>query len=270
MIVAFQGTAWSQGFFDSILGPSGMGLWGTSNPTSFDNPQYYGGNTSSDPRAYQQGGYPQGYGQPQPGYGAQQGYGTPPQQGYSTPPQQGGYNQQGVYPQWQGYQPPQSPAPQVQYSTPPTQASTYQYPPATAPVQQAPAAATVQQPPTAGPIQQAPAAGPADPSLDFDPNLPAGAVRITTTTPEGTSVQYYPPAGQQAPPQNTVRSSPPNRRSAPARRRIRANQSKPARSRSTSSRKQPASIAMPKPVQIPPGQNPLAGWGPAVNRAPAR
>jgi hypothetical protein len=252
LFVALQGTAWSQGLLDSVFGPSGMGLWGTGPPNTFDSPQYYGGNSAPNGQTMQQPAYPQEYGSPQ-GYGNPQGYGYPQgQPGY-------GYPQQGNYPQWQGYQPPQAAPPQVQYSAPQSQASQPASQPVTVQVQpQAPAAVQQQQ---AAPV-------PADASPEFDPNLPAGAVKITTTTPEGTTIQYYPPSAQPVPQQSGVSPNAPNPRPAPARR-LRASQAGTGQSRPASPSKRPSAIAMPKPVQIPHGQDPRAGWGPAVNRAPA-
>ncbi|MDQ7781700.1 MAG: hypothetical protein RDU20_02395 [Desulfomonilaceae bacterium] len=264
LFVVLPSTAWSQGLLDSIFGQSGMGLWGTGPPNTFDSPQYYGGSAAPSGQPQQQPAYPQGYGDPQ-GYGYPQPYGTP--QGYGDPQGYGyqqaqpgyGYPQQGYQPQWQGYQQPQA-APQVQYSTPQAQAPQ----PGSQPV-------TVQvQPQAAAPVQQQGAASqPTDSGYDFDPNLPAGAVKITTTTPEGTTIQYYPPTAQPAQQEPAVSPSPPQRPQAQPRR-LRASQAGSSeQGRPGSSPERQSSIAMPKPVEIPHGQDPRAGWGPAVNRAPS-
>ncbi len=258
LFVALQGTAWSQGLLDSVFGPSGMGLWGTGPSNSFDSPQYYGGNSAPSGQTYQTPAYPPGYGSPQ-GYGTAQPYGHP--QGYASPQAQPGYGytQQGQYPQWQGYQAPQAAPPQVEYSATQPQAS-----------QPAPQPVTVQVQPrgTAPAQQQGPAPVPTDSSLEFDPNLPAGAVKITTTTPDGTTVQYYPPSAQQGPQQSAVAPPPPNRGRSSARR-LRASQASTRRTRPASPNNGTSAIAMPKPVRIPQGSDPRAGWGPAVNRAPS-
>ena len=45
MIVALQGFCFGQGFLDSLLGPSGLGLWGGGDAASqqYNNPQMWGG-----------------------------------------------------------------------------------------------------------------------------------------------------------------------------------------------------------------------------------
>jgi len=263
LVAALQGAAWGQGIFESILGPSGLGLVGSGQPgAQFDNPQYYQGTPDVTAQYYGQPGAPgqypaQGYGQP--GYVPQASpYG---QQGYEN--QQG--QQQGYYPDWyaqQGQQPPP-----VQYSVP-------------APAQPQPAP-RVQQAPQGraqtGPARQQLRPGqyvpdqPPPPGFMGEPaeDLPAGAVRVTTTTPEGTTVQYYPPTGDQALEQEpgTVRRQP---------RRIQAKPSAAGAARTKPSAAQAApeapgssTIAMPKPVQVPQAQDPRYGWDPATNRAPA-
>lgn len=251
LAVALQGIAYGQGFLDSILGPGGLGVWGSPQGqvpvgNQFNSPQFYGG--SQDPNAmyYQQPGL-QGqppsmtYSQP-----AAPGYQQPPapqQYGY---PNQGYVSQPGVYGEWQNYQTPPTGPPPVRYSAPPPQT------PAGAP---APAASA--QPPLR-PGQYSPNQGP--PAEDDVDRLPPGALRITTTTPEGTIVQYYPPAGA-APPEQTVsapRRQPPARRAAPTRKRAPQTQAaeSPAPAASVTGQ-----VAMPKPVEIPSGRDPRSGWG---------
>lgn len=292
VLVVIPGTALGQGLLDSVLGPGGLGLWGSQSGNQFDSPQYYGGMAGQGQApqgpygtypqqeavqgyGYPQQGYPQaqGYDYPQQGYGyppAQQGYQSPqqgyqyPQQGYyqyppqGYPPQSYGYgqgyswqggSQQGLQSEWQ--QQPAAVQPPVQYSAPQPQA----------PQQPAPAVTRQARPATATP--------PSSPSPDqpgsgegvFDDSLPPGAVRVTTITPEGTTVQYYPPAGEAAQAQPAAARRPAQRvRSQAAQR----DGSKPAETRKPST----SSIAMPKPTQIPKGQDPRAGWSVAVDRAP--
>ena len=284
LFMAFQGSAFGQGFLDSVFGPSGFGITGGSQATTqFDSPRYYGANTDPMQQLSQQPqmGYPQGaQGSPPQGY-APQGY---PPQGYAPqgyPPQGGGYqqsqqydyNQSGVYSDWNN-QPLATNPPPVQYSPPGPQAAPSGPPPAPA----ARLAPQRSQRTTAGTrpgVSRAPQGGvpsgtgqyPADQAGRFGDELPAGAVRITTTTPEGTTVQLYPPGGQ---PESDDQSARPQSRQA----RPRAAASRPARgpqaqegvSQEQQGDSRPSSIAMPKPVAIPQGQDPRSGWGAAVNR----
>ena len=238
------GPCMAQGFMDSILGPSGMGLYGGSNPGQFNYQQYQNGSmypggqqSMQQPGSEQPGGYP-----PQP-YGYQP---TPP---YAT--------QQGVYSDWHVNQPqgPQGPPP-VQYSAPSAPQPGY-------PQQQV----YGQQQPQLRPGQYSPTY---PQPQGFDENLPAGAVRITTTTPDGTTVQYYPPSGDQ---EEQQMNQPPQRRQKP---RAAARQSAPKPQQQAVEQAQPSapaqtggSIAMPRPVEIPKEQDPRAGWGAAVNRVPS-
>jgi hypothetical protein len=253
LAVALQGSAYGQGVLDSILGPGGLGVWGTPQDQApianqFNSPQFYRG--SQDPNAmyYQQPALPGQqpsvtYSQPAaPGYPQQ----TAPQQyGY---PNQGYASQPGVYGQWQNYQPsPTGAPPPVRYSAPQLQA------PAGTP---APAASAQ---PRLRPGQYSPNQGP--PSEDDVDRLPPGALRVTTTTPQGTIVQYYPPAGE-APPQQTVTAP---RRQRPARRvaptRTKAPETQAAEAPESPAASATGQVAMPKPVEIPSGRDPRSGWG---------
>jgi len=293
VLLAMPGTVFAQGILDSVLGQGGLGIWGPQTG-QFDSPQYYGGSMSAAPA------YPQGPEQQQYGGGYPQGYGYPQNQGY-------GNNQSGFYPDWY-YNQPQAgtqAAPPVQYSAPPT--AQYQGPPpaqyqAPPPAQyQAPPPAQYQAPPpvqyaapqVARPQQQVmppqqmgypqgasappppsqgqyPPVSGFDSSFQFDETLPAGAVRVTTSTPDGTTVQYYPPNAEtqmMAPPAQAPGTQPQTMQR-PAPRRLRAGQAQAAKAQ-TATPKQASSIAMPKPVQIPQGQDPRIGWSGAVSTGTA-
>lgn len=237
------GPSMGQGFMDSVLGPGGLGLWGGPSSGQFNYQQYQQGTMypggqqgmqgQTNQQPYQEG--PQG-GYPPAGYG----YQMPP---YAT--------QQGVYSDWHVNQPaaPQGPPP-VQYSAPGPPQAVYG-----------------QQAPELRPGQYSPSYP--QPQL-FDENLPAGAVRITTTTPDGTTVQYYPPSDD---PENQQVNQRPQRRQKP---RTASRQAAPKPQQQTGEQLQSSStpqtggsIAMPRPVEIPQEQDPRAGWGAALNRAPA-
>jgi hypothetical protein len=98
----------------------------------------------------------------------------------------------------------------------------------------------------------------------FDENLPSGAVRITTQTPDGTTVQYYPPAGEEiAPMPKPRRDQGPNK---PARVKKPAQEQGPA---PAANQNTSGSIAMPRPMEIPQGQDPRSGWNSLSSGAPA-
>lgn len=243
------GQCLAQGFMDSILGPGGIGLYGASNTGQFNYQQYQNG--SMYPAAAQQS-------MQQPGYDQSGGY--PPQQyGYQPPPPYGA--QQGLYSDWHVNQPqgPQGPPP-VQYSAPAPQPG---YAPQPMAQQQA-----YSQPASQPRSEQY---SPSYPQPQgFDENLPAGAVRITTTTPDGTIVQYYPPSGDQ---EEQQVNQPSQRRQKP---RTAARPATPKPKQQASEQPQVSapsqaggSIAMPRPVEIPKEEDPRAGWGAAVNRVPS-
>lgn len=249
LIVAFQGVAFGQGILDSVLGPGGLGIWGGSS-NQFDS---------------------------QPSYGAPQ----MPQQGYQQPgaampgqPQgyQPYYNQQGVYSDWHNQQPAmqvppgQQPVVQEQYEAPPQpqyQQQPYQQQYA-APQQYGPPQQPARRQAPLRPGQYAPDRNPAAMGAGTAEDLPSGAVRITTTTPDGTTVQYYAPTGE-VDEGDQVRPRP--RRQAP--RPARERQSQQQTDQSGAVQQGNAPIAMPRPVQIPQGQDPRYGWGTAVDRAPS-
>jgi hypothetical protein len=280
VIILLPGMALGQGLLDAVFGSGGLGIWGNQPASQFDNPRYYGGMSAAGQSSPQTGyAYPQQGYQQSPDYGyAQQGYGQAqqyayPQQGYAQgqgyPQTQGGDpgysyygSNQGIYSEWQGYQPAASAPPQVQYSAPQAQ---YSQPPARQ-------AARARQPqvavsPTAPPQPQSTQAGVGEGS-GFDESLPPGAVRLTTITPEGTTVQYYGPPPEPGQLQPATAAPQQRTRSHSARA---ARSAKPAASRSkaASLQKPRSAIAMPKPVQIPKGRDPRAGWAPGVDRAPA-
>jgi hypothetical protein len=273
MIVALQGFCFGQGFLDSLLGPGGLGLWGSdSSGQQYNNPQMWGGAQGPPQQPYQQPGapgqqqmtYPQGYPQGYP----QQGYGYPQAPGYGQP-------QQGVYADWQNYTPApiggdqQQYAPQQESSPPQQYPAQQQYQAPTRytapPVQAAPArpAQRTQGQPSLRPGQYVPGQAP----LVAD-DLPPGSVRMTTTTPQGTRVEYYPPADEpgmtQGAAQPPVRRLKPKPAAAKAQSAVRPREQTAGRTESSGG----SSVAMPKPVEIPQGQDPRYGWGAAVNRGP--
>jgi hypothetical protein len=95
-------------------------------------------------------------------------------------------------------------------------------------------------------------------------------VRMTTTTPEGTRVEYYPPTDEPGLPQGAAQ--PPVRRLKPKPAATKAQSAKQVRPREQTvggtETTGGSPIAMPKPVEIPQGQDPRYGWGAAVNRGP--
>ncbi|MGO9572004.1 MAG: hypothetical protein ACLP5H_31165 [Desulfomonilaceae bacterium] len=279
MIVALQGFCFGQGFLDSLLGPGGLGLWG-GDPAGqqYNNPQMWGGAQGPPQQPYQQPGAPGQQQMTYPPAGAQ-GY---PQQGYGQP-------QQGVYSDWQNYPPAPVGGDQQQYAPPQEPSAPQQYAaPQQYPTQQQYQTPQQYQAPqryTAPPVQAAPAqptqGAPGQPSLragQYVPgqapvaadDLPPGAVRMTTTTPEGTRVEYYPPADEPSPAQGAAQ--PPVRRlkAKPAAAKAQSAKQVRPREQTAGGTESPggSSIAMPKPVEIPQGQDPRYGWGAAVNRGP--
>lgn len=259
--VAFHGIAYGQGFLDSVFGPSGFGMWGQGQMDQqttqrFNSPEFYQGQMNPEQGQFPQGVPPQApmqYGQQgAPGYYPPQG--APQVQYYS--------NQPGAEGDWQGAQQPMMqqapPGYQVQQAPPPVR-----YAPQQQRVQGPPPAQSMQ--PPLRPGQYSPQQGP-PPSPDVD-RLPPGAVSITTITPDGTTVQYYPPAGEAPPPVQQ-----PGRRVAPQRPKKPAATAtaKPAPEQTQAGARtdETGGVAMPKPVQIPSGRDPRSGWDHAVNRAP--
>jgi hypothetical protein len=256
LIGATQGLCFGQGILDSVLGPGGLGIWG-GDSSHLTNQQYPSAPPQQQPPYQDQ----------QPAYPGQQ---APyPGAGY---PQNPYYNQQGVYGDWQNYPPAtiggagqdQYPAEQ-QYQPPQYSTQTQTVPQVQGPPQVAP-----QQPPVQAQMQQPmlPRQYPPGPPPVRAEDLPAGAVRITTTTPDGTTVQFYPPDGQ---PMQEPGVAPPQQ---PRRMRAKPSTAKQAAPRATQPREKtgaaPSSgdgVAMPKPVEVPQG-DPRYGWGSAINRAP--
>lgn len=247
IVLVTQGNACGQSLLDSVFGAGGLGIWGGAQQApAFDNPRYVGGGV--DPN--QQFGPPQQMGQPQ-GYGQQ------------YPPQAYGYGQmqpydqgQGYYPDYQNQPPPQGPLPPygqgAMQAPPPQPAPQIQAPP---PRQAQPMAQRSARPRGATPAQPDPYQG-----GRFGDPLPPGAARVTTTTPEGTSVQYYAPSITQEGDQYTGPSQQPRPRAASSPSRT---SSKPRQETALQQEQAPrSSVAMPKPVTIPQGQDPRSGWNP--------
>ncbi|MGO9118158.1 MAG: hypothetical protein ACLQPD_11175 [Desulfomonilaceae bacterium] len=277
LVFALQCQASAQGFLDSIFGPSGLGLWGDSFTSQFNSPEpYAAGNQMPGQMPYQ--GYPQAP-------GAQQQY-YPPQQGYA--PQQYAPQGQSYYPQPEGQvgaaHPQQDSSPQ-QYASPQQYGGQQYAPQQQAPVQQF--SPQQQAAPTSGQAtnrtQRAPAASglrprqysptpqlgaPGQLPISAD-DLPPGAVSISTTTPEGTRVEYYPPAGEQAPPTGVRQRPRQQKQSTPSAAQPRRIQQREQMTSESGTENSTAPIAMPKPVEIPGGQDPRSGWGGAVNQGPA-
>ncbi|MGC8658828.1 MAG: hypothetical protein ACP5U1_07115 [Desulfomonilaceae bacterium] len=235
LVLLAPAAAFAQGILESVLGPGGLGVWNGGSANQFNYQQFQG----QQPPSQQA---PSPYAQPYSSYGPGQGYGPPP----SYP---GGYSQQGVYSDWQNYQQPanapQGPPP-VSYVPPPTQQGA---------------------PPVQGQRGPAPYSGTGQPP-EFGDDLPAGAVRITTQTPEGTSVQYYPPQGEE----EGVQPSPARqtkRRQGPPKPARAKKQVQPQRATNGPAESSGSSIAMPRPVEIPQGQDPRSGWGSFSSGAPA-
>jgi hypothetical protein len=282
VLVALQGAVYGQGILESVFGPSGLGITGGSMPQSpGDNSQYFSGSPDPSQQYSGQPGYPgqnaqpgyyqgnQGY--PQQSYDTQgnQGYpqqsnitqGYPPPQGYGYPQQPvQTYPQEGTSPQW-NYQPPaaayQQPRPAPQSPQPPPQTTAGQR-------RQGQPIAAVQAP--IAPEPQ-PYGGPY--GGQFGDDLPAGAVRITNTTPAGTSVQFYPPAGMPMPDQGVRQPRP---RQATARTAVKPPQQKQPKdqkpTQAADAGQGASAIPMPKPVQIPESQDPRNVWGSAITRTP--
>ncbi|MDA8406510.1 MAG: hypothetical protein M0T73_06605 [Deltaproteobacteria bacterium] len=244
LAILIPAVCFGQGILESVLGPGGLGVWNGVGANQFNYQQFQG----QQPNQPMQQGYEQG----------QNPY-AQPNQGYAPPPAYPNYNQQGVYSDWQNYQQPsnapQGPPP-VSYTAPPQQG-----PPPNQ--NQVPVAQGRQPQPPPGQYPSYPQ------SQQFDENLPAGAVRITTQTPDGTTVQYYPPQGEDMENQPISARKPKQRRGqvAPTPARVK----KPAQEQRTSAgahEGQGTSIAMPHPVEIPQGQDPRSGWNSFNRGAP--
>lgn len=235
----------AQGILDSVLGPGGLGVWGGGGSNQF-NYQQFQGQEAAGQQGYQQGQNP--YAQQAPGYGAPPGYGAQP------PPAYPNYSQ-GVYSDWQNYQqPPSAPQgpPPISYTAPPPQQVPPQYGPPTAEYGQQQLRPGQYSPNQAPPL--------------FDDNLPSGAVRITTQTPDGTTVQYYGPQGDEGDQQVAARQ-PRARRGQPSTQAAKPKRQAQDQAASSGTPQAPGtSIAMPRPVEIPQGQDPRSGWNSSFNR----
>lgn len=253
LTLMFGVPAFGQGLFDSVLGPGGLGLWGGSSGyeqqmlNQFNSPSFYGGMNQGQSNYTSPQQVPQGYQGQAPAYG--QGYPPP-----ATSPYQGYGGQQGVYPDWYSYQPGAVAQPQPATAAPP---GPVRY---TAPPPQ-PAQPPVQEPqPPAEQARVMPQPG----EIEAE-DLPPGAVHITTITPSGTTVQYYPPAGAlPVQPQAQVQQQPqPNRnvrRRTEQKPRINARRGNAGRTTSRESGASDSTVAMPQPVRLPQQMDPRMGW----------
>jgi hypothetical protein len=252
LIVASQAPCFGQGLLDSIFGPSGLGVW-SGNSSSLTNQQF------QSPSPQQLPSYPnqqyQGTASPQnPYYNNQQGVYSD----WQTPrPTTAGSTGQVRYPTQQQYQVPQ-------YSNQPQDGRRWVRPPQQMTPQRQPVQAQMQ--------PMLPRQYPPGPPVVSPEDLPAGSVRITTTTPSGTTVQFYPPAGEQAPAPGVAPPVPAAAPHGPRHIRVKRSTGKRAIARTihSNSRRhgptaQPSGIAMPKPVEVPQG-DPRYQWG--VNQAP--
>ena len=246
LTILIPAACFGQGILESVLGPGGLGVWNGGGANQFNYQQFQGQqpNQAVQQQGYQQGSNP--YAQPNQGY-------APPPSGYPN------YNQQGVYSDWQNYQQPnnapQGPPP-VSYTAPPPQQGS---PPNGMPVAQG--GGQPQPVPGQYPSYQQP--------QQFDENLPAGAVRITTQTPDGTTVQYYPPQGEDAENQPVPARRPKQRRGQAGPKPARVKNPAQEQRTSTGTNEGPGtSIAMPRPVEIPQGQDPRSGWNSFNRGAP--
>jgi hypothetical protein len=251
MLLALNTSVFGQGVIDSVLGSGGLGFWGNSQyqqsvSQQFNSPQFYGAPQSYGQQGFQQ---PPG-GQTQP----QQMYQPPVQGGYSPgygQPYQNTYrDQSGVYSDWHTYPP----------------AGTQNYPPPAQPQVTRQPAPQVQAGQDARrqplrPGQYSPSQQP--PGYDVD-QLPDGAVQVITTTPDGTTVQYYGPRVQQAQPRPAV-AGPKRPKPRQASARTGEKTSKPAKGEGKA-QDQVTTVAMPKPVKLPTNRDPRTGWEAAVNR----
>jgi hypothetical protein len=264
MIAALQGICFGQGFLDSILGPGGLGLWGSGDAPSqqYNNPKMGRGAQGPTQQLYQQ---PAASGQQQTTYppaGAQAYPRSYPEKGYGYPQQGYSYQQQGVHGDPQQYSATQvSSAPQ-QHQAPQQSRAPQQY---TAPLAQAtpgrPAQAAPRQP-SLRPGQHAPGHAP----VTAD-DLPPGAVRMTTTTPEGAWVQYYPPTDEPGAPQGTIQRPARQLKPKPAAAKAQSVKRAQPHAQTTNGTESPDSSAIEMP-KIPQSLDPRNGWDTAVNRGP--
>ena len=301
LVIVCASAGFSQGLFESVLGPNGFGIYSGPNIQSqmmgqFSNPQFLGIRNPQERGGLANSALP---GQSQPPWpGAQQTYGQQPAYGQGIGQQQ--YAQQGqgtaytpgggLYPDWYQNVTPQAPA-QPQYVQPQPQPQYTQ--PAPAPRQPVQARAAPRRPAQTQP--QAPIAQPPLRPGQYTRNqpppaprnsvedLPAGAVRVTVDTPEGKSVQMYPPPGTPMPMAATVQPRGPQAPQGKPRRlraksRTTAKRPTPSTSKavplsnqvSTSKAPEKQHIAMPTPISVPQGKDPRIGWGHAVKRLPKK
>lgn len=283
IIAVLQGICFAQGgFLDSIMGPGGLGLWGGGGGASqqYNNPKMWRDAQGSTQQPYQQ---PAASGQQQityPPAGAQAYPRSYPEKGYGYPQQEYSCQQQGVHgdpqncpPASIGGNPQQYSATQVssapeqhqapqQYPAPQQPQAPQQY---TAPPAQAtpgrPAQAAPRQP-SLRPGQHAPGHAP----VTAD-DLPSGAVRMTTTTPEGAWVQYFPPTDEPGAPQDTIQRPARQLKSKPAAAKAQSVKRAQPHGQTTSGTESSDSSAIEMP-KIPQSLDPRNGWDTVVNRGP--
>lgn len=294
LVIVCTSVGFSQTLFESVLGPNGFGIYNGPNIQSqmmnqFSNPNFLGIRNPQERGGLANSALP-GQSQPpwprtQQAYGQGMGQQQYAQQGQGTAYTPGG----GLYPDWYQNVTPQAP-PQPQYVQPPPQPQYTQPAPARRqpmqtraaprqPVPTQPQARTAQ--PPLRPGQYTHNQPPPAPRNSVD-DLPPGAVRVTVDTPEGTTVQMYPPAGTPVPMTATVQPRGPHAaQGKPRRLRAKSRTAKrptPSTAQTAplgnqvSSSKAPEKqhIIMPTPVPVPQGKDPRIGWGQAVKRLPKK
>lgn len=272
--------ALGQGFMNSVFGEGGLGLWGGGTQQSvlntFNSPQFYGAPTAR-PGQYSAPGYG-----PQQGQAAQNNYQQPQQmnaQNYYHPNVYS--NGRGLYPDWYDVGPNGYPTGQANQQ--PIANQQNQAVPQNQPVQQN--NNNVAQPPQANyqPQTQAntnmaqnsgqPPNSPGNqiPDLSNDPeNLPSGAVKIITTTPEGTTVQYYAPQGGSTQYPANSNTAPPNQ--APTRPSARGftPQGSEAAANQQGQEQATTRIARPTPTTRPSSVDPRQSFGSGISQGPPK
>ncbi len=281
LITMISSPALGQGLMDSVLGAGGLGLWGGGTQQSvlntFNSPQFYGapmarpGQYSAPGQSAQQGQAPaqNNYQQPQP-VNAQNYYhpnvysngkGLYPDW-YDVGP--GGYptgqaNQQPVAPQQNQAIPQNQPAQQNNNNVAQPPQANYQPQTQSNPNM----AQNSGQPPNSQANQR--------PDLSNDPeNLPSGAVKIITTTPEGTTVQYYAPQGGAA--QYPANSNTLPQNQAPTRPSARGLENQPtsAAPNQQGQDRTTTRIARPSPTARPSSMDPRQSFGSGVSQGPPK
>jgi hypothetical protein len=266
LIISAFSPALGQGFLDSTLGSGGLGLWGNTTQQSvlntFNSPQFYGA-PMARPGNWTAPGYQDQGGQAQNSYQATT---PPPATNYYHP---NVYSSgRGLYPDWYDVGP--SGYPNNQTNT--QGAVNQEYQTHGAVPNQAPQQAQGPTPPQSPNAGARPAAAQPTqntnqrPDLTNNPEkLPPGAVKIITSTPEGTTVQYYTPPGG-APPSSGATTAPPN--TAPQR--PSAGNFRPSGQGAQTEAPKASNarrVARPSPTNIPSNHDPRRAWGAAVKES---